>query len=297
MNLILPTCLLINYAEWHNLKKKGGVIFMVGTVRRFRTDRLRSLRKKFKLSQSELGNLIDSSLSTVSRWEIGERTPGGEDLTKIAKTLGTTSAYLLGETDDPNPPLSAGIKEGPGTTVDAADNKSAVRGFNGRGPAPEKILAGRGLVEWLRSRGKYVSDNTIDLPVLSPELTACCGRGISILDCTSEPDETIAFERKGVGTVDDLNPPYVVHSDGHSMEGYKIHQGAKCVVNPIEEVSSGDIAFVKFGDDVMIKKVYWRRDGAELKSSDGETIIVSNEDFECGWAQILGRVMAATVTF
>jgi transcriptional regulator with XRE-family HTH domain len=69
-------------------------------VRQFRSDRLRDLRKKLNLSQVELGNLINSSLSTVSRWEIGERTPGGEDLTKLAQTLGTTSAYLMGETDD-----------------------------------------------------------------------------------------------------------------------------------------------------------------------------------------------------
>jgi hypothetical protein len=50
-------------------------------------------------------------------------------------------------------------------------------------------------MQWLRARGKYVSDDVIELPVLSPELTACCGRGISILECTSEPEETLPFDR------------------------------------------------------------------------------------------------------
>jgi SOS-response transcriptional repressor LexA len=81
------------------------------------------------------------------------------------------------------------------------------------------------------------------------------------------------------------------------MEGYGIHDGMTCVINPLESVNNGDVALIKFGDDAMLKKVYWRREGAELKSSDGETIMIKNEDFETGWAQILGRLMAASRRF
>lgn len=258
--------------------------------------RLKKRRQLCGFSAEQLAQKMNTTRVTVSRWESGKHEPDDENKIRMARLLGTSVAYLMGETDDPNPPLSARVVMSPKMTAGTIDSdKSFVRDFHGRPPAPEKILAGKGLMEWLRARGKYVSDDIVELPVLSPELTACCGRGISILDCTSEPEETIAFDRKDVGRIDDFNPPYVVHSDGDSMEGYKIHQGAKCAVNPIEEVSSGDIAFVKFGDDTMIKKVYWRRDGAELKSSDGETIMVSNEDFESGWVQILGRIMAAVV--
>jgi transcriptional regulator with XRE-family HTH domain len=94
-----------------------------------------------------LGDLIDSSLSTVSRWEIGERTPGGEDLTELAKALGTTSAYLMGETDDPRAPLAAAVKINPRTEVKEIFNERARHDIEN--PSPVVKVANRGDFEEL----------------------------------------------------------------------------------------------------------------------------------------------------
>lgn len=45
--------------------------------------RLRALREAAGLSQKELAGLLDVDQSTISKWELGQREPGFEDLTKL----------------------------------------------------------------------------------------------------------------------------------------------------------------------------------------------------------------------
>jgi SOS-response transcriptional repressor LexA len=210
-----------------------------------------------------------------------------ESIRGISVVLNTSVGYLLGETDDPSPPVTP-----PSPYVPNDGTKGRVRN-------PDDMLAGdhKGLMAWLKEHGVKASDDIVYLPVLSPELTACCGAGIPVFDITNGPTEVMAFDRSVVGAMDDMNPPFVVHSDGGSMAGYGIAPGSLCLINPVEKVNVGDIALVKFGDSSMIKKVYWRRDGAELKSSDGDNLTASTEDFESGWVQVVGRLMATTVRY
>lgn len=65
-------------------------------------ERLRQLRGK-KYSQEELAELLRVHNNTISRWESGLQVPRSRKLTELAKILDTTSAFLLGETDDPSP--------------------------------------------------------------------------------------------------------------------------------------------------------------------------------------------------
>ncbi|MBR1604028.1 MAG: helix-turn-helix domain-containing protein [Synergistaceae bacterium] len=51
--------------------------------------------------------MIGVSLMTLKRWEWGNTEPRAEELQKLATALDTTSAYLLGESDDPRPIKSA----------------------------------------------------------------------------------------------------------------------------------------------------------------------------------------------
>jgi transcriptional regulator with XRE-family HTH domain len=252
------------------------------------SEQIKTIREREHLKQKDIAEKIGVSIQTVGRWERGERSPDAAGLQSLAAALNTSVAYLLGETDDPAPPVAF-------TKNDYIENN----GTKGRVANPDNILSGdhKGLMQWLRDRGTFVTDDIIEVPILSPELTACCGNGISILEFTNETTETLAFSRKIVGIIDDINPPYVVHSDGNSMVGYGIVQGALCLINPVEKVNTGDIALIKYGDSAMLKKVYWRRDGAELRSSDGDNLTASNEDFESGWIQVLGRMMAVSVRY
>ena len=64
-------------------------------------ERLKKLRESKGYSQKELGSLSGVDASLISRYEQGERTPTIDNLTSLAKALGTTTDYLLGLTNNP----------------------------------------------------------------------------------------------------------------------------------------------------------------------------------------------------
>ena len=67
----------------------------------FRRDRLAKLRKQNGTSGEELGKRSGLTQGFISALERGAKTPSIETLAILARTLGTTVGYLLGETDDP----------------------------------------------------------------------------------------------------------------------------------------------------------------------------------------------------
>lgn len=64
-------------------------------------NRIRELRKKKGLTQAQLGEMVGSDGNTISRWELNKLGMGKEYILKFAQALDTTTAYLLGETDNP----------------------------------------------------------------------------------------------------------------------------------------------------------------------------------------------------
>lgn len=64
--------------------------------------KIAALRKERKLSQTDLANKLNTSVSVISRYERDEMTPSIETAKKLANLLNTTVGYLLGETEDDN---------------------------------------------------------------------------------------------------------------------------------------------------------------------------------------------------
>lgn len=64
-------------------------------------ERLKKLREG-KFSQEQLADLLHVHNNTISKWENGTQEPRTKKVTELARILGTTSAYLLGDTDDPS---------------------------------------------------------------------------------------------------------------------------------------------------------------------------------------------------
>ncbi|MFS7398537.1 helix-turn-helix domain-containing protein [Carnobacterium maltaromaticum] len=64
-------------------------------------ERLRELRKKHGLTQTQLGKLINLSHVSISGYENNTRLPDAEILSKLADVLNTTTDYLLGRTNNP----------------------------------------------------------------------------------------------------------------------------------------------------------------------------------------------------
>ena len=63
------------------------------------SDRLILLMKKHRINQKELAQRTGVTESAMSYYVNGDRTPRSDVLTRMAKTLGTTTDYLLGRSD------------------------------------------------------------------------------------------------------------------------------------------------------------------------------------------------------
>lgn len=70
-------------------------------------DRIIAARKRKRLKQTELADMLAVSIDTVRRWEQGKRTPNADKLKPIADALDTTIAYLTGDTNTPERTQSA----------------------------------------------------------------------------------------------------------------------------------------------------------------------------------------------
>ena len=65
--------------------------------------RIRELRKQRGLTQNKLAELIGADSNLISRWETGKSKPISLYVQKLAQALGTSTDYLLGDTDDSSP--------------------------------------------------------------------------------------------------------------------------------------------------------------------------------------------------
>ena len=64
--------------------------------------KLAECRRSKNFSQKELAKLFDTSHTTIGKYERDEMVPSIEAAKKLAKILGTTVGYLLGETEQAN---------------------------------------------------------------------------------------------------------------------------------------------------------------------------------------------------
>lgn len=65
--------------------------------------RLLMARKERRLSQTELGEMVNKSASEISRLESGARTLTYDDIVIFAHVLHKKPAWFFGEEDDPSP--------------------------------------------------------------------------------------------------------------------------------------------------------------------------------------------------
>lgn len=74
-------------------------------------DRIKDLRKKNKITQSDLSSIIGYSQSLIANWERDERDPDTETLVKLADYFNVSTDYLLGREDYYGNPYKSEKKE------------------------------------------------------------------------------------------------------------------------------------------------------------------------------------------
>ena len=114
--------------------------------------RIRERRKDNKLTQEKLAEIIGVSLMTLKRWEWGSSEPRAEELQKLAEALNTTSAYLLGETDDPRPAASKGEAD----TKAQAQTEPEQLLIEDKGAGYKDVSASRGVLEYEFKDGRKI---------------------------------------------------------------------------------------------------------------------------------------------
>mgnify|MGYP000844293477 FL=1 len=67
-------------------------------------ERIRNTREDMDILQQELADAVEMNVSVLSRIEKGTRPIRDDELKKIARKLGVTTDYLLGNPPPPSPP-------------------------------------------------------------------------------------------------------------------------------------------------------------------------------------------------
>ena len=177
--------------------------------------------------QTQLAEALGVSVDTVRRWEQEKRTPDTNMLQKLAQALDTTTAYLLGEVDDPARP------DAPQAASKAVVlPESNVRPFRGE---------------------------LIDVPVLAPQSSVCCGEGFDLTEVEAEVDWWEPIPEGWLTGPKGDKPFFITHVEGDSMEPM-IEDGERILINPNQEVAHGDIALVCWNGRSMVRGVKFNRD-------------------------------------
>lgn len=221
-------------------------------------------RKLGDSTKKEMGERIKAALKSANITQ-----------TKLAKMVDVTDKHI------------SSVVNG----IDAASQALLIKIANALGVSIS-FLMGEDQGNFGNIRGSM--QEAILLPVLSAEITACCGDGIPLLDITSRATRFVPFPKSWIRVYDDLRPPFVIDAEGDSMAGYGIPDRSIVAVNPAEDLRSGHIAVVCIGDQIAIKKIYFRPTGIELKSADGRpSVLITPEEQQCGWFKIMGKVLGA----
>lgn len=241
---------------------------------------MRSIRELRGIKSNELCRMLDVASGTVSRWETSDRNPDFETLKKIATLLKTSVAYLMGELDDPTPFLVCGVGEAGwqlGEDITELPNSHKTR------------------VASARESNVKINNTLIEVPLLTIANAASCGAGNGLYGVISESTENIFVERQAFNYIDETRKPFAVPIEGDSMIGAGLEEGANAVINPADEVLSGDTALVCLDGNWLIKWIVYNPDGSvDLKPANPNyktTHIETAYTSDPSWFRIIGKVV------
>lgn len=253
--------------------------------------RLTETRKKAGLSQSRLAELVGLSRQTFVRWEGGDTSPDIDDVKEVAIALNTSVAYLIGETNDPAP-ANVYFNE----KIEPTDNLRLKITRDDK-EYTEAELAEKPVsrvANGLKSNIKYCGQ-FLEIPLLTIANTASCGAGNGLYGVISESTENIFVERQAFNYIDNTRKPFAVPIEGDSMIGAGLEEGANAVINPADEVLSGDTALVCLDGNWLIKWIVYNPDGSvDLKPANPNyktTHIETAYTSDPSWFRIIGKVV------
>lgn len=135
----------------------------------------------------------------------------------------------------------------------------------------------------------------IEVPLFDMATAASCGAGNGLYGVEPETAEMLYVDASDIQNFDNSRKPFAIHTDGDSMTGASIEEGSIVLINPADEVVSGNTALVVYNDNWMVKWVVFRPDGAvELRSANPNyaPIVIEKEYAQdAAWFRIVGKVI------
>ncbi len=213
--------------------------------------RIQSRRSALKLNQEELAESIGVVRQTISSWENGVFAPEGKNLERLADSLKTSVAYLMGETDDPSIPIKKASSE---------------------------------------SNGKILPlDSLTWIPVISPEVKVSAGPGNCCEEVIWEKiDDFPLFDGKIAALYSD-NGLLSIYVEGNSMEP-QIHDGDLVIFRKSSDWVSGNVVVVCLDGRLLVKGIVRGPDGGvRLRSlnKNYDDIVIGERSFFLVYGRVI----------
>ena len=220
-------------------------------------DTIKALRYKAGLTQRQIADKLDISVTAYQNWEYGRSFPSPDKIKLLASVLGVD-----------------------GSVIANFATQSAIQSD----VTPVSLPDGR----------------TISVPLLSPEVTACCGDGIPTYDeIQNEPEKAFRYTISELGgTYDEMRPPCAVRADGACLEKSRIFDGDILIFNPALEPRQGKVHIVCWDGALSAKKVVRHGDGSITLYSDADEFHLSPQEAgDPDRFSIWGPVVKSVVNF
>ena len=276
-------------------------------------DRLRAAINRSGIKQTHIAELLEVNVNTVSRWLSGDFNPTDDKKLKLAEILGTTVAYLMGETD--NPAISEGLLfMGEPPLKPSEESELLKRNMQngivlGIKPVKEQLLD---IKQNNKNKSRVSQENppiklnflgssgqTIKVPIFERAYSACCGSGFPNADqIYSCAEDFIDMPTNFIGQIspDPDKRPFMIYAEGDSMIHAGITDGSQLLINPAEDVYDGESALIEYGHNksIAVKRIYWLNgSGIEIRSANGDgwKRTFTLDDQKEGLLRIIGKVV------
>lgn len=221
-------------------------------------DEIKRLRLSRGLTQGALADLIKISTQAVQKWESGASAPKPDKLPELAKIFNVPVDYLA----------------------------RLLQTYKKNSPTGQKPDEGE------ENHKRRIEFNIIKIPVVSREMTACCGNGIPAMNITEDNTEEIVPCVKSLFRAwDDMRTPYGIHSEGDCLESDGIQNGMTAIINPAEEPLNGAMALVSISENLSIKHIFYLANGDILLRSDKGELRLTPQEQEDLQFYVLGSVV------
>lgn len=150
-----------------------------------------------------------------------------------------------------------------------------------------------------------VRGGVIEVPVLGPQCTACCGEGFNLADIDTEIIRYELVPEEWLHGPKGDKPPYILQVAGDSMEPL-IDDGERILVNPNLDPTHGRIVVACWNDYTMVRAVHFERNGdirLRARNTAYQDVLITAKDapevlrFGGVVTEFLGRARPATGFF